>query len=275
MWESAGIGGLNELLWACAPVLALAYAVYSCRRSALDPRSMYWAGVCACLGGLFGGHLMGLLVHGWPSGPFAWLRFWDSSKSYYGGLTGGAVALIVFCRLRRLPVLSYADACTPAVALGSAVGRIGCFLNGDDYGTVTHSHWAVVYPPGTEAYQAHLERGWISAGDAWSLPIHPVQLYASLLGVALFLALANWRPRREGARLCAYLVIYGVSRFFMEYLRGDFRSVLGPFSLPQMFSAVFVLVGSGIWIYFVRGQNRQLSTRTSEPSANLAQAAAP
>jgi phosphatidylglycerol:prolipoprotein diacylglycerol transferase len=234
-------------------LVALAYAVYSCRRSSLDPRSMYWAGVCACLGGLFGGHLMGLFVHGWPSGPFAVLRFWDSSKSYYGGLIGGAVALMVFCRLRRLSVLSYADASTPAVALGYAVGRVGCFLNGDDYGTLTRMPWAVTFPPGTEAYQAHLLRGWIHSGDAWTLPVHPVQLYASLTGLGLFAILTFWRGRRPGDSLWLFAALYGAARFLLEYLRGDFRAVLGPFSLPQIFS--LALLGAGI-AFAMRGTSR-------------------
>jgi phosphatidylglycerol:prolipoprotein diacylglycerol transferase len=263
------------IVWSVALVAALAYAVRSAHRSALDARAMYWASVASLLAGLWGAHLLSLLVHGWDGGPLAVFQFVQGGKSLYGGLLLGGLAAGLYFHYRKLPVLAYADAGAPAIALGYAIGRIGCFLNGDDYGTVTHAQWAVVYPPGTEAYQAHLQRGWISAGDAWSLPVHPVQLYASLLGVALFLALANWRPRREGSRLCAYLVIYGVSRFFMEYLRGDFRSVLGPFSLPQIFSVGFVLIGSGVWIHFVRGHDRQLSTRTSEPSANLAQAAAP
>jgi phosphatidylglycerol---prolipoprotein diacylglyceryl transferase len=263
------------IVWSVAFVAALAYAVRSAHRSGLDARNMYWAAVCALLAGLWGAHLLSLLVHGWDGGPLAVFQFVQEGKSLYGGLLLGGLAAGLYFHYRKLPVLAYADAGVPAIALGYAIGRIGCFLNGDDYGTVTHAHCAVVYPPGTEAYQSHFDRGWISAGDAWSLPVHPVQLYASLLGVALFLALANWRPRRWGGRLCAYLVIYGVGRFFMEYLRGDFQSVLGPFSLPQLFSAGFVLIGSGVWIHFVRGHSSQLSTRTSEPSANLSQMAAP
>jgi phosphatidylglycerol---prolipoprotein diacylglyceryl transferase len=115
-------------------------------------------------------------------------------------------------------------------------------------------------PPGTEAYQAHLARGWISAGDAWSLPIHPVQLYSSLLGLALFVFLATWRPKWEGGRICAYLILYGVGRSFLEYLRGDFRSVAGPFSLPQVFSVGFILLGVFLWLRRGRAQAIEVSS---------------
>lgn len=243
------LAGLDPgLVWAAALLAALAYSVRSARRLGLDPRSMYLVGVCALAGGLWGSQLLGLIVHGWQGGPFAWLRVWEGGKSYYGGLLGGALAGAAFLRFRRLSLLSYADAVVPAVALGYAIGRLGCFLNGDDYGTLSHLPWAVRYAVGTEAHAAHAARGWIGPGEIWSLPIHPVQLYASLLGLGLFLLLATWRPQRLGNRFCRFMVLYGAARFAMEWLRGDFRAVLGPLSLPQVFSLLFVIAGWGIWV---------------------------
>lgn len=236
------------LVWSVALLAALAYAVRSARRSGLDPHGMYWAVTCAIFGGLWGGHLLGLMVHGWQGGPLALLNFWQGGKSWYGGLLGGGLAGGLFFHYKKLPVLAYADASMPAVALGYSIGRLGCFLNGDDYGTLSQMPWAVTYPPGTEAYADHLARGWITPAAASSLPIHPVQLYASLLGLCLFVLLADWRPRRIGSRFCAFLVLYGAARFCMEqWLRGDFRAVLGPFSLPQIFSLLFVVAGAAIW----------------------------
>lgn len=252
------------LVWSVALLAALIYAVRSARRSGLDARAMYWAVVCSMLTGLWGAHLLSLLVHGWSGGVLAIFQFVQGGKSLYGGLLVGGLAAGLYFHFRKLPVLAYADASMPAVALGYAIGRIGCFLNGDDYGTLTGVRWAVVYPPGTEAYQSHLARGWIAPGASWSQPIHPVQLYASLLGLALFLLLAKWRPARPGSRFCAYLVLYGVGRFLMEYLRGDFRSVLGPFSLPQLFSAGFVLVAAGVWFYRVRDHRREAARNAGE-----------
>jgi phosphatidylglycerol:prolipoprotein diacylglycerol transferase len=144
-------------------------------------------------------------------------------------------------------VLAYSDAGMPALALGYSIGRIGCFLNGDDYGTLTNVPWAVVYPPSTPAYSDHMARGWINSGAPSSLPIHPVQLYASALGLGLFLLLALWRPRKVGSRFCAFLIVYGIARFcFEQWFRGDFRAVVGPFSLPQAFSVLFDDGGSDL-----------------------------
>jgi phosphatidylglycerol:prolipoprotein diacylglycerol transferase len=247
-------------VWSVALLAALVYAVRSARRSGLDARAMYWGVVGSILVGLWGSHLLSLFVHGWSGGPLALFQFMQGGKSLYGGLLAGGLTAGLYFHYRKLPVLAYADAAMPALALGYAVGRIGCLVNGDDYGTLTSSPWAVVYPPGTEAYQAHLDRGWISPGAPWSLPIHPVQLYASLLGLTLFLVLARWRPDRQGSRFCSYLVLYGVGRFLLEYFRGDFRSVLGPFSLPQVFSVAFVFFGAGVWLHWVRNRGRRSST---------------
>jgi phosphatidylglycerol:prolipoprotein diacylglycerol transferase len=250
-------------IWCVALLIALAYAVRSARRSGLDPRSMYWAVTCAILCGLWGANLLGVVVHG-GSGAMALLNFWQGGKSWYGGALAGGLAGGLFFYFRKLPVLSYADASVPAVALGYSVGRLGCFLNGDDFGTLSHLPWAVAYPRGTEAYYDHLARGWITPAAPSSLPIHPVQLYASLFGLCLFVVLTSWRTRQVGDRLCAFLALYGAERFLMEkWFRGDFRPVLGPFSLPQVFSLLFVCAGVAIWVRAQRTAREEKGIVTS------------
>ncbi|HEY3836423.1 MAG TPA: prolipoprotein diacylglyceryl transferase family protein [Bryobacteraceae bacterium] len=258
------------VVWALALIAALAYALRSARQSNLDVRSMYWAAVCAYVGGLWGGHLMGMAVHGVQGGLFGWAEFWSGPKSYFGALLGGGAAATLYFRRHKIDALSYADAAVLAVCLGYAIGRIGCFLNGDDYGTLSHLPWAVAYPPGTEAYQAHLSLGWIPPDAAWSLTIHPVQLYASLLGLAMFLVLANYRPRKTGDRLGLFLVAYAIGRFCMERLRGDFRAILGPLSLPQLLSLLFLVLAIA-----VRCGTRGLLARSGSPPPDLAAAQGP
>lgn len=235
-----------DWVWSGALLASLVCAVICARTRRLNVRVMYWASTSALLAGLWGGHLLSLLVHGWDGGPWAAFDILGPGKSLFGGLCAGAIAAALCFRFRKASILAYSDAAMPAVALGYAIGRIGCFVNGDDFGTVTGLPWAVTYRPGTEAYADHLSRAWIQTGAASSLPIHPVQLYHSLVGVALLLLMVNWRPQRPGARLSAYVALYGVARFFLEWVRGDFRAVAGPFSLPQVFSMLFV-AASAIW----------------------------
>jgi len=113
---------------------ALLYALRSARRDALDPRTAYWTSVVAIVFGLWGGRLLGIVYYGndGPLGP--WLSLGSGGRAEYGALIAGTVAALIFLKARNIPVLGYADALVPAAALGVAVGRIGCFLNGDDFG---------------------------------------------------------------------------------------------------------------------------------------------
>jgi len=135
------------------------------------------------------------------------------------------------------------DAIVPAVTLGVAVSRLGCFLNGDDYGTPSNLPWAVAFPMGTEAYSDHWSRGWINGDAATSLTVHPVQIYASLFALALFVFLTHWHGRRPGSRFAVFLSLYGAGRFADQFVRGDFQPILGPFSLTQLISIALILAG--------------------------------
>src|SRR5204863_6372232 len=126
------------------------------------------------------------------------------------------------------------------LAFGYGIGRFGCFFNGCDFGVGSSVPWAVRYPPGTEAYSAHVARGWITPGDPLSLPVHPVQLYAAAAGLVMFLVLSRWKAAWPGQRIWLFALFYGVYRFCVEWLRGDFRPLIGPFSLPQVLGILLV-----------------------------------
>jgi len=167
------------ILWGASLLAALLFTLRTAQREGLDPRAMYWAGTSAILFGLWGGYLLGFVYYGTDGRPWAWLRPWSGGRAEYGALLAGMLAIAIYLRVRKLPFLCYADAIVPAVALGAAIGRLGCFLNGDDFGTRSTLPWAVTFASGTEAYADHFNRGWIASGDPLSLPVHPVQLYAS------------------------------------------------------------------------------------------------
>jgi phosphatidylglycerol:prolipoprotein diacylglycerol transferase len=235
-----------SLFWAGALVGALAWAVLSARKSGFDPRDVYWAGVLGLLFGIWGGHLLGIFYYGTDGRPFAWLRFWSGGQAQYGGLIAGALAVIVYVKVRGFSILRYADAMAPAVALGVAVGRIGCFLNGDDFGKLSQLPWAVRFPIGSEAYADHLTHGWINATEAWSLPVHPVQLYCSVFWLGLFALLATRRSAVVGVRFGWLMIAHGVGRFAEQLIRGDFRATVGPLSLTQVISLALAATGLGL-----------------------------
>ena len=234
------------LLWILAALAGLACAVIVAGRDRLDPREMYGAGVACMLFGFWGSRLLGMLYYGTDGRPWAWLRFWSGGTAQYGAFLGGGAAMLLFLLLRRLPVLRYFDAVAPAVALAVSIGRIGCFLNGDDFGKLSRLPWAVRFPAGTEAYADHLARGWIAAGAAWSLPVHPIQLYETVVWLGLAALLVSWRPSRPGMRFACLAIAHGAGRFVEQFFRGDFQPVLGPFSLTQLLSVALVAVGMAI-----------------------------
>jgi phosphatidylglycerol:prolipoprotein diacylglycerol transferase len=161
---------------------------------------------------------------------------------------------------------AYVDVAVPAIALGYAVGRVGCFLNGDDYGVVTQLPWAVSYPPDTEAYLHHLNRGWIAADASASLPVHPVQLYLAALGLVVFLATRRARFAQTGQRAALCAVLYGCGRFVLELWRGDPRPMLGVLSLPQVMSIGLILAAS-LW-YVASGRRVRPRVRPREPNGD-------
>ena len=152
----------------------------------------------------------------------------------------------LFLAWRKVSIAKYGDLLVTALALGYAIGRIGCLFNGCDYGVVSQLPWSVRYPLGTEAYADHLEREWITPDQALSLPVHPVQVYAAVTVLAMFLVLWRWKTAWPGQRIWLFAVMYGVYRFCIEWLRGDFRTLLGPFSLPQIVGILLVAGALGV-----------------------------
>jgi phosphatidylglycerol:prolipoprotein diacylglycerol transferase len=203
--------------------------------------------------------LLGFYDYGLPSGPFNPL---SRGKSFLGGLFGGVLGAVAYLRIRRVSAARYGDVLVAALALGYAVGRVGCFFNGCDYGVCTPLPWGHSYPPGTEAYAAHLARGWITAESPVSLPVHPVQLYASACGFVIFAILLARKPPWPGANLCLFAISYGAYRYCIEFLRGDFHSFVLGLSLPQAVSILLVAGGVAFSLWKTsRGSARMSALR--------------
>ncbi|MCS7089184.1 MAG: prolipoprotein diacylglyceryl transferase [Verrucomicrobiota bacterium] len=130
---------------------------------------------------------------------------------YYGGLVGATLSASVYLAWRRLPVWRVADVLAPGIALGYFVGRWGCLLNGCCYGRSTDLPWAVRYPADHPL-------------SAPTFPVHPVQIYDSLLSLVLYALLAWFFPRRrfDGQVFAWYLIGYALSRAGVELFRGDY-----------------------------------------------------
>ncbi len=155
---------------------------------------------------------------------------------FLAGFLCGTLVMWVGCRRAGLSFWKLADAAAPAMALGVAVVRLGCFAAGCDYGRPTGSFWGVVF---------HNPEAYSRTGIPLGVPLHPAQLYESALGLALLAVLVwwPWREAPEGARAWFFVIGYCVARFGLEFLRGDAdRGFLGPLSTSQWLAGLTVLL---------------------------------
>ena len=151
----------------------------------------------------------------------------------------------------NLPWPKFVDTAAPLVILGYAVGRVGCFLVGDDYGIPTHLPWGIAFPDGLppstyNIFQTYYP--WISLEgfDPGVLKVHPTQLYESILGFGIFYYLYQKRTKVKvaGSLFFTYLVLGGIERFFIEFLRLNQKYLFG-LSGAQLIA--LIMIGIGTW----------------------------
>ena len=189
------------------------------------------AGVYGLVGGLLGAKLLYVVEH-LGDGTF-WSLFLDrGGMSWFGGFVGGLLAGYATIRPKRWPMLAVLSAATLALAVGQLLGRIGCFLVGDDYGSPTSLPWGVAFPRGLPPTNAR---------------VHPTQIYEAIFLGGLAWALIRWRRRGLSDRtvLGRYFVFAGGFRFLLEFVRVNTR-VAGPLTVAHFFSLGVVLLGVGI-----------------------------
>ncbi len=181
------------------------------------------------------------------------LRFWDGGLVFYGGAIGATVTLVALCRRWQISVGAMADALAPPLALGHAMGRIGCFWVGCCYGKPVSGLWpGVRFKAGSVAYHELVSE----RGQMWTAPLHATQLYevgAELFIFGLLLRLEK-RPGPAGRLFALYLMCYGMARFAIEFFRGDdYRGFFFQLSISQWTAMVTVMI-AGLWMYRRRGQ---------------------
>ena len=166
------------------------------------------------------------------------LKFRSGGLVFYGGLGGAALALIVYVRRKKLPLWRMADAFAPSIALGYAIGRVGCLMTGCCFGTTCSLPWAIHFPLGHTTYPHG---------------VHPTQLYESALSLALYAGLAwlHKRKRFDGQVFAVYLFGYAILRSCVEFFRGDYPArFFGGWVTPGQVASVLI-VTTGAVLYRV------------------------
>jgi len=238
MWpELCRLGPVTLHTYGAVMALAFVLVVGLARHAARAPHAGLpldaaavtdWA-VWAMGGGILGGRLLYVLLNPRPylEHPLEVFALWHGGLIWYGGLAGGAAATWWWVRRRRCGFLRAADQLVPFIALGHAVGRLGCFANGCCSGLPTTAWWGVTFPGSTQ-------------------PVVPTQLLESAALALLYVALrALQRPavlRDPGRIFGAYLAGYGFLRWTIEWWRTNER-VWSGWTVSQCLSAVLITVG--------------------------------
>jgi phosphatidylglycerol:prolipoprotein diacylglycerol transferase len=172
-----------------------------------------------------GSRLLYVIVNwsAFSSHPWEAFAFWQGGLVFYGGLIGALISGFVVVRLKKLSYLKAADAIAPALAVGHALGRVGCFGVGCCWGKATTVAWSARFPPLSVAFGDLVALGRLSAHAHATMPLHPVQLYEAAGEVLIFLGLvaAAQKKRFAGFSILCYLIAYGSLRFVTEIFRGD------------------------------------------------------
>jgi phosphatidylglycerol---prolipoprotein diacylglyceryl transferase len=193
------------------------------------PEDASTGAIIGVIAGLIGAKLLWVVEHRGEE-PLLVLLTSRGGLSWFGGLFAGVGAALAYFRRHRWPVIPIIAAATPALAVGHLLGRIGCFLVGDDYGRPTSLPWGVAFPEGLPPTE---------------VPVHPTQLYeAAFLGVLGWL-LIRWRREGVGSRRVVgrYLVLAGAARFLIEFVRVNVRIAFG---LTVAQYGALIIVGTGI-----------------------------
>lgn len=259
------IGPLKVHSWGVLLMFGFLLGTWRAARSAprygIKTEDVWDVGLWGLLGGVLGARLVYVLLT-WSefrAHPAAIFQIWEGGMTFYGGMGGGILAGALVCRIRRIRIGDMADLAAMAFPIAYALGRVGCFLNGCCYGGVCDLPWAVRF------HDASMPGG-------LTPPSHPAQLYSAIISVAIYFLLARMEPRRRfsGQLLLAYLFLYGVYRFGIEFLRAgatSTRSDLAGLTEGQIASLLLAIFAAA---FYAAGRRRAGQGTGSAPAPKAA-----
>ena len=237
------------VLLAVAFLAGLWVASRQAKRAGLDASKITDMAVWVLIAGLVGAKalLVGVEWSYFSRNPKDVFSIFQSGGVFYGGLIGGILVAALLVRRYRLPGWATADVLAPGVAIGQAIGRLGCFSAGCCWGRATSVPWAVTF---TDVYAAR------QVGTPIDTALHPSQLYESFVVFLVFLFLLWLAPRKRfhGAVTLAYVALYSVARFVLEFWRGDAErgTWFGHTISTSQLIAIALLLGAAVALPYVR-----------------------
>jgi phosphatidylglycerol:prolipoprotein diacylglycerol transferase len=232
---------------------------HSGRADGFKPTVVVDFALYALVGGILGARIIFVLLDTatFAHDPLSALRVWEGGLSFHGGVVGGVIGLYLFSRAHHMPMGRLLDLAAPCTAIGYAITRIGCFLNGCCFGVACPNFLGVRFAPGSEAaaWALHLPPGQVATTSG--PPLYPTQLFSSFLGFVIFFLLVWFGPRfrKPGHVFVFFLVLSGVERFVVEFWRygasGKPFAPLPALTEAQAFSLLLIL-GAGLYLIFTR-----------------------
>jgi phosphatidylglycerol:prolipoprotein diacylglycerol transferase len=234
-------------LVAMGVLIGLWISVRNSQRQGIDPEKAWNLGILVVLCGIVGAKILYILVEPGvlqnPSEIFSF-RTLQAGGVFSGGLIAALMAAIWYIRKNHLPALATCDAFAPGLALGHAIGRLGCFSAGCCWGKPTNHFWGVTFTN-------PLAEQWV--GTPLGHALEPTQLFEAAVELANFFILM-WlfkRKKFDGQVLGAYLFLYGFARYFLEFLRDDpGRGEVfgGMMTGTQLIAILLVIAGGILWL---------------------------
>src|SRR4051794_32167769 len=217
------------LLLAAAYLLGLKLAMVRAKSRGLDANRVLDLGIYIIISALIGAKLLLLVTDfkTFSTNPRELLTLARAGGVFYGGLILAVAVALLYIRKVGLPLWTTTDVFAPGIALGHVIGRFGCLFAGCCYGRPTSLPWGITF---TDPFAA------ANVGTPLGVALHPTQLYeagAEFLILVLLLATEQKGRKFAGRTFWLYMLLYAVSRFIIEFYRGDERGTVGMFSTSQ------------------------------------------
>ncbi len=236
------------VLLAAAYLFGLKLAMARARARGLDSARVLDLGIYIIISALLGAKLLLVITDfkSYTADPRELLTLARSGGVFYGGLIVAVVVALWYIRRVGLPLWTTCDVFAPGIALGHVVGRFGCFFAGCCYGKPTTEPWGITF---TDPFAAS------NVGTPLGVPLHPTQLYEA--GAELLILLVLLFTERKGRPFAGrtfwlYMLLYAISRFIIEFFRGDERGTVGMFSTSQFISILLAPLAIVMLVYLSR-----------------------
>ncbi|MDR0800040.1 MAG: prolipoprotein diacylglyceryl transferase [Endomicrobium sp.] len=218
-----------------AAIFYLSYLIKKSKEKIISQDDLYSLFMYMMIFSVIGARLLFVLINlnEFILSPLDILKMWQGGLVYYGGFIAVVIFIFIYAKRKKIPLLKLGDFFAPALALGHAVGRIGCFFAGCCYGKESSLPWSVVF---TNKYSSAV------LGKS----LHPTQLYEAFTNFLLFIFLHFYskKERKLGMSLAVYIISYAILRFIIEFFRDDYRGVqYFGFSISQIISIFLFMIG--------------------------------